>query len=115
MVQTAVADPECAKGGGLSHILAEKKRVLASLYYKKMHENSIFPPITGGRTPGMPYAGSATGQTPVLGVVGRQFEMHVISVSSLGTTYTLLGVANLIINLCNEVGRERFFLPATFY
>ena len=34
MVQTAVADPECAKGGGLSHILAEKKE-LASLYYKK--------------------------------------------------------------------------------
>ena len=34
--------------------------------------------------------------------------------SSLGTTYTLLGVANLIINLCNEVGRERFFCQLIF-
>ena len=49
-----MADPECARGGGLSHILAEK-RVLASLYFKKMHENAIFLPIRGGGA----YAGYA--------------------------------------------------------
>ena len=56
-----MADQECARGGGVSHILAEK-RLLASLYSKKMHENAIFQPIRGGggRTPGTPYAGSAT-------------------------------------------------------
>ena len=48
-----MADPECARGGGVSHILAEK-RVLASLYFKKMHENAIFLPIRGGA-----YAGYA--------------------------------------------------------
>ena len=42
-----MADPECARGGGVSHILAEK-RVLASLYFKKMHENAIFLPLRGG-------------------------------------------------------------------
>ena len=41
-----VADPECARGGGVRHILAEK-RVLASLL-QKMHENVIFSPIRGG-------------------------------------------------------------------
>ena len=58
----AVADPECARGGGVSHILAEKRGVSFTLL-KKMHENSIYSPITGGggRTPGTPYAGSATG------------------------------------------------------
>ena len=55
-----VADPECTGGGGVSHILAEKRGVSFTLL-KKMHENSIFSPITGGRTPGTPYAGSATG------------------------------------------------------
>ena len=58
----AVADPEYARGGGVSHILAEKSGVSFTLF-KKMHENSIFSPITeggGGRTPGTPYAGSAT-------------------------------------------------------
>ena len=48
-----VADPECARGGGVRHILAEK-RVLASLL-KKMHENVIFSPIRGG----VAYAGYA--------------------------------------------------------
>ena len=43
----AVADPECARGGGVSHILAEKSGVSFTLF-KKMHENSIFSPITGG-------------------------------------------------------------------
>ena len=42
-----VADPECARGGGVSHILAEKRGVSFTLF-KKMHENSIFSPITGG-------------------------------------------------------------------
>ena len=55
-----VADPGCARGGGVSHILAEKRGV-SFTSFKKMHENAIFPPITGGgRTPGSPYAGSAT-------------------------------------------------------
>ena len=58
-----VADPECARGGGVSHILAEKRGVSFTLS-KKMHENSIFSPITGGRTPGTPYAGFATGYNP---------------------------------------------------
>ena len=61
MSTIAVADPECARGGGVSHIFAEKRGVGFTLF-EKMHENSIFPPITGGRrpTPGTPYAGSAT-------------------------------------------------------
>ena len=42
-----MADPECARGGGVSHILAEK-RVYSFILCKKMHENSIFSPITGG-------------------------------------------------------------------
>ena len=41
-----MADPECARGGGVN-ILAEKKGVSLTLL-KKMHENSIFSPITGG-------------------------------------------------------------------
>ena len=50
-----MADPDCARGGGVSHILAEK-RVLASLYFKKMHENAIFLPIRGGGgTPATPW------------------------------------------------------------
>ena len=44
---TPVADPECARGGGVSHILAEKRGVDFTLF-KKMHENSIFSPTTGG-------------------------------------------------------------------
>ena len=46
-VPKAVADPECARGGGVSHILAEKRGVSFTLF-KTMHENSIFSPITGG-------------------------------------------------------------------
>ena len=42
----SVADPECARGGGVSHILAEKG-LLASLYSKK-NENAIFSPMGGG-------------------------------------------------------------------
>ena len=58
---TAVADPKCARGGGVSHILAEKRGVSFTLL-KNMHENSIFLPIMegGGRRPGTPYVGSAT-------------------------------------------------------
>ena len=60
IARCAVADPECARGGGVSYILAEKKGVSFTLF-EKMHENSIFSLITGeGRTPGTPYAGSAT-------------------------------------------------------
>ena len=44
---TAVADPECARGGGVSHILAEKRGVSFALF-ENMHENSIFLPIMGG-------------------------------------------------------------------
>ena len=55
----AVADPECARGGGVSHILAEK-RFLAALFSKKMHENAIFSPIRGGG--GRAYAGSQQAQ-----------------------------------------------------
>ena len=56
-----MADPECARGGGVSHILAEKRGVSFTLI-QKMYENAIFSPRTGGggRTPGTPYAGSAT-------------------------------------------------------
>ena len=43
----SVADPECVRGGGVSHILAEKRGVSFTLF-KNMHENSIFSPITGG-------------------------------------------------------------------
>ena len=45
--QPTVADPECARGGGVSHILVEKRGVSFTLF-KKMLENSIFSPITGG-------------------------------------------------------------------
>ena len=55
-----MADPECARGGAVSHILAEKRGVSFTLFQKK-HENAIFSPRSGGRTPGTPYAGSATG------------------------------------------------------
>ena len=41
-----VADPDCARGGGVSHILAEKRGVSFTLF-KKMHENAIFSPIRG--------------------------------------------------------------------
>ena len=56
--------PECARGGGVSHLLAEKRGVSFTLL-KKMHENTIFSPIMGGggRKPGTPYAGSATGRS----------------------------------------------------
>ena len=56
--QITVADPECARGGGVSHILAEKG-VLASLYFKKCMKMQYFHQERGGgrRTP---YAGSAT-------------------------------------------------------
>ena len=50
-----VTDPECARGRGVSHILAEKRGVSFTLF-KKMHGNSIFSPITGG---GGAYAGYA--------------------------------------------------------
>ena len=40
-------DPECARGGGVCHILAEKRGVSFTLL-KKMHENAIFSPIKGG-------------------------------------------------------------------
>ena len=43
----SVADPEYARGGGVSHILAEKGGVSFTLF-KKMHENAIFSPIRGG-------------------------------------------------------------------
>ena len=43
----SVADPECARGGGVNHIWL-KKGVLASLYSKKTHENAIFSPRKGG-------------------------------------------------------------------
>ena len=46
-LQVAVADPECARGGGVSHILAEKRGVSFTLF-KKMHENAIFSPKKGG-------------------------------------------------------------------
>ena len=42
-----MADPECARGGGVSQILTEKKGVGFTLF-QKMHENAIFSPITGG-------------------------------------------------------------------
>ena len=45
---------------------AEKRGVSFTLL-QKMHENSIFSPITGGggRTPSTPYAGSATGSLAI--------------------------------------------------
>ena len=46
-IKITVADPECARGGGVSHILAEKRGVSFTLF-KKMHVNSIFSLITGG-------------------------------------------------------------------
>ena len=50
-----MAGPECARGGGVSHFLAEKRGVSFTLF-KKMHENAIFSPIRGG---GGSYAGYA--------------------------------------------------------
>ena len=44
---TSVADPKCARGGRVSHILAEKRGVSFTVC-KKMHENIIFSPIMGG-------------------------------------------------------------------
>ena len=66
-MQLSVADPECARGGGVSHMLAEKRGVSFTLF-KKIHENPIFSPITGWRTPGTPYAGSATDFWPALAI-----------------------------------------------
>ena len=79
-----MADPECARGGGVSHILAEKRGVSFTLF-KKMHENAIFSPIRGGggRTPGTPYrgtpyAGSATGIIHIVLVI--KINMIVITI-----------------------------------
>ena len=47
MLLASVADPECARGGGVSHVLAEKKGVGFSLL-KNMHENAIFSQRRGG-------------------------------------------------------------------
>ena len=46
-VEFTVADPECARGGGVSHILAEK-RIVSFTLFKKMYENAIFSPIMWG-------------------------------------------------------------------
>ena len=43
----AVADPECARGGGVSDILAEKG-VSASLYFKKCMKMQYFHQEEGG-------------------------------------------------------------------
>ena len=43
----SVADPECARGGGVSHILPEKRGVSSTLF-EKMHENAIFSQRMGG-------------------------------------------------------------------
>ena len=43
----AVADPECARVGDVSHILAEKG-LLARTLFQKMHENAKFAPIRRG-------------------------------------------------------------------
>ena len=53
-LEESMADPECAREGCVSHILAEKRGFGFTLL-KKMHENSIFLPITGGGA----YAGYA--------------------------------------------------------
>ena len=60
-LSTAVANPECARGGGVNHISAERRGV-SFTFFLKMHENAIFSLIRGGggRTPATPYAGSAT-------------------------------------------------------
>ena len=47
MSAITASDPECARGGGVSHILPEKRGVSFTLL-KKMHENAIFSPIGGG-------------------------------------------------------------------
>ena len=44
---TSVADSECARGGGVKHILAEKRGV-SFTFFQKMHENAIFSPRTRG-------------------------------------------------------------------
>ena len=49
----SVADPECARGGGVSHILAEKG-VLASLFSQKCMKMQYFYQEGGGA-----YAGYA--------------------------------------------------------
>ena len=59
----SVADPECARGGGVSHILAEKRGVSFTFFQKNAWKCNIFTKKGGGRTPGTPYtpyAGSAT-------------------------------------------------------
>ena len=49
----------CKRMGRKPHF--RRKRGASFTFFKKMRENSIFSPITGGgRTPGTPYAGSAT-------------------------------------------------------
>ena len=37
----AMADPECARGGGVSHILSEKGLLASFTFFRKMHENAI--------------------------------------------------------------------------
>ena len=41
-----MANPECARGGGINHILAEKRGVSLT-FFLKMHENVIFSLIKG--------------------------------------------------------------------
>ena len=54
MLCIAVADPECARGGGVSQILPEKN------YLKNARKCNIFTNKGGGGpTPATPYAGSA--------------------------------------------------------
>ena len=66
------ADPECARGGGVSHILPEKRGVSFTLL-KKMHENAIFSP-----TPATPYAGSATAIRCLVGYYISRMCVHML-------------------------------------
>ena len=71
-----MANPECAKGGGVNHILAEKRGV-SFTFFLKMHENAIFSlKRGGGRTLATPYAGSATAVLPLFSNPGSAPALH---------------------------------------
>ena len=75
-------DPESARAGGVSHILAEKRGVSLTIFQKKCMKMQYFHKEGGGRTPGTPYAGSATGFMEHRSTTSQPIDSHTYSDSS---------------------------------
>ena len=91
-----MASQECARGGGVNHILAEKRGV-SFTFFLKMHENAIFSLKTGGggRTPATPYAGSATAVLPLFSNPGSALALHLKHIG-IGYIWTYLESPNIL-------------------